>query len=131
MWAMPAFFGNSVYFGPAGNNLLEFNFSQAKLSAEPVSRSAATFPYPGTTPSISAHARKNEIVWAIEHTGPNDVLHAYDGSNLANELYNSGQAKGHRDQFGHASHFGTPMIANGKVYVGTSSSVTAFGLLAP
>jgi hypothetical protein len=130
MWAMPAFFGNSVYFGPVGNNLLQFHFSQAKLSTEPLSRSAASFPYPGTTPSISADVQNNEIVWAIAHIGPNDVLHAYDGSNLANELYNSQQASGQRDRFGQASHFGTPMIVNGKVYVGTTTNVTAFGLLA-
>ncbi len=129
MWAMPAYFGNSVYFGPMGNNLLQFNLSQARLSTQPVTKSSATFPYPGTTPSISANGSSNEIVWAIQHTDPNDVLHAYDGSNLASEPYNSNQAGGQRDQFGQASHFGTPMIVNGKVYVGTTTNVTAFGLL--
>jgi outer membrane protein assembly factor BamB len=128
MWAMPAFFGNSVYFGPVGNNLLEFKLSQARLSTEPVSKSSTLFPYPGTIPSISADAGNNEIVWAIDHSDPNDVLHAYDGSNLQKELYNSAQA-GIRDRFGQASHFGTPMIANGKVYVGTTTDVTVFGLL--
>ena len=44
------------------------------------------------------------------------------------ELYNSNQVNG-RDQFGTASHFGTPMIANGKVYVGTTNSIAVFGLL--
>jgi len=130
MWAMPAFFGNSVYFGPVGNNLLQFNFSQAKLSTPPVSKSSTSFTYPGTTPSVSANATMNAIVWAIEHSDPNDVLHAYDATNLATELYNSSQAGGQRDQFGQASHFGTPMIVNGKVYVGTTTNVTAFGLLA-
>jgi hypothetical protein len=130
MWAMPAFFGNSVYFGPVNNNLLEFKFSHAKLSTEPVSRSSTSFAYPGSTPSISADGANNEIVWAIEHSGPpDDILHAYDGTNLANELYNSAQAGGQRDQFGQASHFGTPMIMHGKVYVGTTRNVTAFGLL--
>ena len=130
MWAMPAFFGNSLYFGSNGNNLLQFNFSQAKLSTAPASKSSNTFQYPGTTPSISANTSTNAIAWAVEHSDPNDVLHAYDATNLGNELYNSSQASGQRDQFGQASHFGTPMIANGKVYVGTTTNVTAFGLLA-
>jgi hypothetical protein len=69
------------------------------------------------------------IVWAIEHSDPNDVLHAYDATNLAKELYNSSQVGNQRDQFGTASHFGTPMIVNGKVYVGTTNAVTVFGLL--
>jgi hypothetical protein len=128
-WATSAYFNGSIYFGPQSNNLLQFQFSKAKLSTLPISKSAASFIYPGTTPSISANGSNNGIVWAIEHTDPNDVLHAYDATNLANELYNSSQAPNQRDSFGSASHFGTPLIVNGKVYVGTTNGVTAFGLL--
>jgi outer membrane protein assembly factor BamB len=127
---MPAYFAGSVYFAPQGYNLLQFKFSQARLSASPVSKSTASFPYPGSTPSVSSNNRQNGIVWAIEHSDPNDVLHAYDANNLSQEIYNSNQAGNGRDQFGSASHFGTPMIVNGKVYVGTmNGSVAVFGLL--
>ena len=126
-WATSAYFNGNIYYGPVGNNLLQFAFSNAKLSTSPQSKSAASFTYPGSTPSVSANGSSNGIVWTIEHSDPS-VLHAYDATNLANELYNSNQA-GQRDQFGVASHFGTPMIVNGKVYVGTNSGVAAFGLL--
>jgi hypothetical protein len=129
-WATAAYFNGSIYYGPVGNNLMQFQFSKAKLSASPHSKSTASFTYPGTTPSVSANGSSNAIVWAIEHSDPNDVLHAYNATNLANEFYNSSQAASQRDQFGTASHFGTPMIVNGKVYVGTTSNVTVFGLLA-
>ena len=56
------------------------------------------------------------------------MLHAYNAANLTKEIYHSNQA-GSRDHFGSASHFGTPMIANGKVYVGTTDGVAVFGLL--
>jgi hypothetical protein len=56
------------------------------------------------------------------------VLHAYDANNLSNELYNSKQAAGGRDQLGPGNKFITPMIAHGKVYVGTTNSVAVFGL---
>jgi outer membrane protein assembly factor BamB len=128
-WATSAYFNGNVYFGPVGNNLLQFRLSKAKLSSSPLSKSAASFAYPGTTPSVSADGQNNGIVWAIEHSGP-DVLHAYDASNLANELYNSNQAARQRDSFGTASHFGTPMIVHGKVYVGTTNGVAVFGLMA-
>jgi len=129
IWSMPAYFNGSVYYGPVGNNLLQFTFSNAKLSTSPTSKSSASFTYPGPTPSVSANGAQNGIVWAIQHSDPNDVLHAYSASNLATELYNSSQATNNRDSFGTASHFGTPMIAHGKVYVGTSNNVTVFGLL--
>ena len=128
-WASCAYFDGSVYFGPVGNRLLQFRFSKAWLSTSPHSRSVASFIYPGTTPSVSANGTSNGIVWAIEHSDPEDVLHAYNAWNLANELYNSSQARHNRDQFGTASHFGTPMIVNGKVYVGTVNGVAVFGLL--
>jgi hypothetical protein len=45
-------------------------------------------------------------------------------------LYNSNQAANGRDQFTTNSNckFVTPMIANGKVYVGTAGAVVVFGL---
>jgi hypothetical protein len=67
------------------------------------------------------------IVWAVENTSP-AVLHAYNASNLAQELYNSNQA-GSRDHFGPGNKFITPIIANGKVFVGTQTGVAIFGLL--
>jgi hypothetical protein len=127
-WASAAYFKGSVYFGPVGNNLLQFQFSKARLLTSPQSKSGVSFPYPGTTPSVSANGSSNGIVWAIEHSDPQDILHAYKASNLGKELYNSSQAGNSRDHFGTASHFGTPMIVNGKVYVGTINSVAVFGL---
>jgi hypothetical protein len=128
MWASPAYFAGNVYYGPQGNNLLQFKFSDAKLSTSPIHQSPSTFGYPGTTPGVSANGSQNAIVWTIEHSN-SSVLHAYQAGNIGTELYNSNQASGGRDQFGEASHFGTPTIVNGKVYVGTTSGVAVFGLL--
>src|SRR5208283_4302013 len=85
------------------------------------------FIYPGTTPAVSANLGSNAIVWAVENNNP-AVLHAYQATNLANELYNSNQA-GSRDQFGPGNKFITPLIVNGKVFVGTQTGVAQFGLL--
>jgi hypothetical protein len=87
-----------------------------------------SFAYPGTSPAISANAAGNGIIWAHENTNP-AVLHAYDAANLAHELYNSSQAPNGRDQFGAGNKFITPMVADGKVFVGTQSGVAVFGLL--
>jgi len=56
------------------------------------------------------------------------VLHAYDTTNIPTELYDSTQAPNNRDTFTD-NKFVAPMIANGKVYVGTTNSVAVFGLL--
>lgn len=127
-WSMPAYYNNSVYYGPSGATLKQFRFTNAKLSTSATATSATTFTYPGSTPSVSANGTSSGIVWAIEHT-VTSKLHAYKASSIATELYNSHQAANGRDDFGSASHFGTPTIVNGKVYVGTTTGVAVFGLL--
>ncbi|MGC2331151.1 MAG: immunoglobulin domain-containing protein [Candidatus Acidiferrales bacterium] len=131
IWSAPAYFNNAVYYGPNGGKLKGFKITTAKLATSASSSSPSTFGYPGTTPSISANGTSNGIVWAIQNGSSTGVLHAYDATNLATELYNSNQATNNRDQFATNSNckFVTPMIANGKVYVGTPGAVVIFGLL--
>jgi hypothetical protein len=73
----------------------------------------------------------NGIVWVLDNNlfciptsvgcGPT-VLHAYDATNLSNELWNSTQGNGNTG--GNAVKFTVPTVANGKVYVGTRGNNT-------
>ena len=128
VWSMPAYFNNTVYYGPNGNKLMAFSISNALLSTAPASMSATTFAYPGATPSVSANGTTNGIVWAMQAAsshGTTAVLHAFDATNLATELYNTNVTDNSADKYV------TPMVANGKVYVGTPNAVVVFGLLNP
>jgi hypothetical protein len=127
VWAMPAYFNGTLYYGSVGSPIQAFTFTNAKLSTSATAETANSFGYPGATPSISANGGSNGIVWAVENANP-AVLHAYSAAGL-NELYNSNQASGGRDQFGSGNKFMTPMIVNGKVFVGTPNGVAVFGLL--
>jgi len=145
VYSTPALFNGRLYYGAARDTLRAFSFTNARLVTPAASQSPTAFGYPGTTPSISANGTTNPptngIVWAIEgcsaSTSCIGALHAYDATNLANELYSSDQASGGRDQFSTNRNckFVTPMIANGKVYVGTGTNsggprgaVVVFGL---
>jgi hypothetical protein len=127
IWSMPAYFQNRLYFGPVGHPILEFEFKNAKLLTAPVAKTINTFGYPGATPSISSKGSTNGIVWASENTKP-AVLHAYNAISLV-ELYNTNEAANRRDDFGAGNKFIIPLIAHGKVYVGTTNGVGVFGLL--
>ena len=79
-WSSPAWFNGTLYYGGVGDNLKAFAFTGGSFSL--ASHSANTFPFPGTTPSISASGNSNGIVWAVENQNT-AVLHAYDAANVA------------------------------------------------
>jgi outer membrane protein assembly factor BamB len=128
IFSTPAYFNGTVYYGDVGSTLKAFKVTSAKLAATPQSQSSTQFASPGTAPSVSANGTSNAIVWAHENANP-AVLHAFDAANLAQEIYNSNQAPGNRDQFGAGNKFITPTVADGKVFVGTTTGVGVFGLL--
>ena len=138
IFATPAFWNNTLYIAGANGPLTAFalNTSTALFNPTPTSASTQLFPGKGATPSISAQGTSHGIAWAVDTsqyggsttTGP-AVVRAFDATNLRRELWNSGQASGGRDQAGSAVKFTVPTIANGKVYIGTTSEIDVYGLL--
>jgi hypothetical protein len=127
-FGMPAYWNGTVYYGAVGDVVRAYPITQAMLATNPSSQTSHSFPYPGATPSISSNGTSNGILW-VEDNSSTAVLYAYDATNLAHELYDSNQAANGRDQYGAGNKYITPMIANGKVYVGTQNGVAVFGLL--
>ena len=124
VWSKPSYFNGVVYYGAVGDSIKAFPISGGKLATMASSHSSHTFGYPGATPVISANGTTDGIVWVVENGGTG-VLHAYDAGNLATELYNSTQSS--NAQFS-GNKFITPIVINGRVYVGTQTSVVVFGL---
>jgi hypothetical protein len=103
------------------------------------SNNSTSLGFPGAPSSISSNgtAAGTAIEWAIDRSqygspglnlGPS-VLYAYDASNVSTQLWNSTQAANNRDRGGNAVKVAVPTVANGKVYVGTSTEVDVYGLL--
>jgi hypothetical protein len=131
------FWKNTLYLAGAGGPVKAFalDTSTSKFNPASTSRSSGSFGFPGSTPSVSASGGSNGIVWALDNSrygtpccsnGP-AILHAYDASNLAMELWNSTQGSG--NTAGNAVKFTVPTVANGKVYVGTRSEIDVYALL--
>jgi len=146
IFSTPAFWQNNLYVAGTGP-LVQYvlNPATGKFNSAAYSQSSTRYGFPGPSPSISSNGATNGIVWTLDNTlyctqqSPGcgaTVLHAYDATNLATELWNSSQAAGNRDQAGHAVKFTVPTVANGKVYVGTRGNdssilgeVEVYGLL--
>ena len=144
IWGSPAYWNGNLYWTGANDYIRAYSFNannSGLISSSPTSMSAQVFAFSAPTPAISSNGNTNGILWALDGSADDSTcdsgissclgLYAYDATNLANLLYISSQAANNRDSPGTAVKFEKPIIANGKVYVGTQSSVTAYGLLPP
>ena len=128
VFGTPAYFNGRIYHNSNGRALKSFTLNNGLLSTTPTSTSTNTYPFPGTTPVVSANGTNNGIVWGLRYANP-AVLVAYNPTNLTNELYNTTQAAGSRDALRNGVKFAAPIVANGKVYVGGQGGVAVLGLL--
>jgi hypothetical protein len=119
LMASPAYWNGTVYFYPDGAPIQAFQLTDGLLVPSMQTKKK----YVGAhAPSISANGNTNGVLWFL--SGNN--LDALDAVTLE-LLYSSSQA-GTRDKFPKPAHFATQTVANGKVYVGTTSSLEVFGL---
>jgi hypothetical protein len=128
----PAWFNGGIYYAGSGDKLKLFSVTNGLISTTTAATSSRTFNFPGATPSISANGTNNGIVWVIQMPstlGNPGTLVAYNATNFTTELYNSAN-NASRDQLGAGVKFAVPTVADGEVFVGSSNSVSVFGLLA-
>ncbi len=142
IFSTPVYWNGLLYYHCSHDVLRAFSWNAGgaagqQLSTQSTSAAATTYTVHGATGSLSANGNNNGILWDIDNSayvgdnptssGPS-VLHAYDATNVATELYNSSQS-GIRDTAGLALKFTVPTIANGRVYVPTASELDIYGLL--
>jgi hypothetical protein len=123
IFGAPAYFNGKIYYAPVADSVYAYQLTNARLVTPAISRTPTSFHYPGGTFSISANSAHSGILWAVENSSTQGVLHAYDANDLSTELYNSNQA-GSRDTLGPGTKFTPPTIANGKVFVGSQVDLT-------
>ncbi len=133
IYSTGAFWNGRFYIAGVGGPLQSYTLNPATslFDLGTVPHSSSVYGFPGTTPSVSSSGTTNGIVWALDNTnyctpgaptcGPT-VLHAYDATNVATELWNSTQGSG--NAAGNAVKFTVPTVVNGKVYVSTRGNNT-------
>jgi hypothetical protein len=129
-YSTPVYFDGTVYFSAVGDAIKAFRLSHGLLSIGPTSQSQEVYARRGGSLAISANGSQAGILWAVQDRGDSvpGVLRAYRATNLDNELYNS-DAAGPRDTLDAAAKFSVPLVVNGKVFVGSMSRLTVYGLL--
>ena len=127
--------GNAIVYTQGSQDPLKaFQVTANGVDPQPISVGANSVPFAriGMTLSANGGQQDSGILWEATgnyNDGTPGTLHAYDASNLTNELWNSDMNSG-RDQLPAITKFVSPTVANGKVFVaGISNVVTVYGLL--
>lgn len=133
-FSTPTYWNGTLYFHCENDVVKAYNWDSntGLISTHPVSQGHDVYGTHGATSSLSSNSTSDGILWEIEATnaqnGAAAILHAYDASNLQNELYKSSSSGG-RDTAGPAIKFSVPTVADGHVYVGTQTELDIYGLL--
>jgi hypothetical protein len=131
IFGTPAYFNQQLYYVSQEGFGKSFSVpnGQAHIVPTPASVSPDSYGHHSATPSISANGTADGIVWTTNWA--TNELRAYAATGFNTELYTSSQAANNRDALGTAVPFSVPTVANGFVYLGTSNSIVAYGLLNP
>ena len=125
----PVYYQQRIYFGGASDHLKGFELNNGLFKTKPFAISSGTFGGRGAGLSFSSTSTgANAIIWALEGLTATGKLHAYNALTLS-ELYNTTMASGGGDNPGSSTKFSVPTVVNGKVYVGTQTSLVVYGLL--
>ena len=132
IWGAPVYWNNAIYFAGRNDNIKAFPFVNGVITTPPV-ESVNAFTLTGI-PVVSGNGNNNGILWLVHNltaTNSTPVLAAFNASTLQTnlvKLYDTQQDSA-RDSLGTSvPHFATPLVANGKVYVGTNTQVKVYGL---
>jgi Bacterial Ig-like domain (group 2) len=134
IFATPTYWNGTIYYHCENDVVKAFNWdaNTGLLSNNYTMKGNDVYGTHGATSSLSSNGSSDGILWEIEATnaenGANAILHAYDATNLQNELYKSSSSGG-RDTAGPGIKFSVPTIADGHVFVGTQTELDIYGLL--
>ncbi len=123
-WSSPAWFNGRLYYGGVGDNLKAFAFTAKSLLLPCVAFREHLHVSGDDALHIGQRKlKRNRLGGGEPEYGSAPRLRRCQ---CRDELYNSNQAAGGRDQFGAGNKFIIPTIANGKVYVGTTNTASVF-----
>ena len=120
------YWNGRVYSSGVAAPIMAWSLNNGLLSTAPIAQSVKVSG--GHSPVLSANGLTNGILWQLQGggTNTNNALQAFDALTLA-RIYAASQSSG-RDSLPSLPHFAQLMEVNGKVYVGTNSSLVVFGL---
>jgi hypothetical protein len=130
--------GGIYYLWGVGDRLRAYNFNGQSFDLPALVNTSTNTGYPGAALSVSSNGEEpgSAILWAVRgkrmspglaaSTGQGSLV-AFDANDITSQLWSSDDSPS--DVLGNATKFNPPTIANGRVFVGTSSNqLVVYGL---
>lgn len=118
----PSFWNARVYFTGAASPVQAYTVENGTMVVPPAKSSKSMDG--GGHSIITANGTTNGILWFLN----GKALYALDAITLKT-LYNSATAPNQRDVLPPLPHFPEPIVADGKLFIGTTNSLVTYGLL--
>jgi hypothetical protein len=128
VWGGPAYFGGTggpwVYYETDSDVVRAFKLNGSALAQ--TSAGSTIGGYGGSSPIVTSNGMTagTGLLWVIERSNP-VILEVYDATNLGSRRFSHTAGSWNNPN---KNPFISPLVANGKAYVGASSTLTVFGL---
>lgn len=130
-WCGPAYYegpsGGVVFFQGSGDDIRAYSvMTGATPGLTPTVTGNAGGGFGGSFPVVSTNGSANHtgVVWLIRRGSPTEQLEAYNAETLGTPLFRQNAGNWSNGSRAYLS----PLVANGRVYVGAYQTVTVFGL---
>ena len=127
LYGTVAYWNGYVYAQASNIPLKQYQFQNGQLNPTPIAESPSASGWRGANCVISANGTQNGILWAYEKNAQDKaMLHAYDATSVAHELWNSDMDTS--GPLGQGIAFSVPVVADGRVIATSDQRVTVYGL---
>lgn len=124
VWNEPGYWNGYVYMFGLHDVLKVFQLTNGQLSTTAIAQGSIRMKAP--VPVISSNGTTNPLIWVLQWE--DSILRVYNYNNVTTEKYDSNQVPA-RDRLDGTAAKSAPIVANGRVYVPTETTLDVYGLL--
>ena len=130
LYGNASYWNGNLYMAASNQPIKQFSISGSAINPVPVAVGSTPTYYRGGNTVVSSSANTNGIVWAYNKSADgNGVLHAFDATNVAHELWNT-TLNPIRDALSTGgAAFEVPVVIDGKVIASSGADVVVYQLL--